>query len=100
MVKHELAQSAYKERVEQCASAVRVVQAYAPQVQSLRDVDSRLPAEVFARRPDPPARRDRHIVRENERVKPSVSASQAADYPRMRHPSFTSHLRLPFDYND
>src|SRR5260370_22293280 len=98
MVKHELAQPAYKERVEQCASAVRAAQAYPPQVQSLRDVDSRLLAEFFARLPDPPARRARHIVSENERVIQFVSASQDGDLRRMGELFFDSHRSLRFDY--
>ena len=98
MVKHELAQSAYKDRVEQCASAVRAIQAYAPQVQSLRDVDSRLLAEVYARLPEVPARRARHIVGENERVKQFVSASKDGNLRKMGELFFASHRSLRLDY--
>ena len=74
MVKHELAQSAYKERTEQCAEAVESIQAHYPQVRSLRDVDPRMLAEVFDRLPDVPARRARHVVSENARVKQFIAA--------------------------
>ena len=98
LVKHELAQSAYKERVEQCALAVQAIQAYAPQVQSMRDVDGRLLAEVYAALPEVPARRARHIVSENERVKQFVSASQAGDLSKMGELFNASHRSLRFDY--
>ncbi len=83
MVKHELAQSAYRERTEECAAAVDSIRSHAPDVRSLRDVDPALLAEVFNSLPEVPARRARHIVSENDRVEKFVAASQAGDLGRM-----------------
>jgi len=98
MVKHHLAQSAYKERTEECAAAVQSIQARYPQVQSLRDVDARMLAEVFDHLPDKPARRARHVVGENERVKQFVAACESGDLRKMGDLFFASHRSLRLDY--
>jgi galactokinase len=98
MVKHDLAQSAYKERTEQCAAAVEAIQAHYSQVQSLRDVDAGMLAVVFDRLPFTPARRARHIVGENQRVKQFVAACQVGDLRKMGDLFFASHRSLRLDY--
>jgi galactokinase len=98
MVKHALAQSAYKERTEECAAAVEAIQAHFPQVRSLRDVDPRMLAEVFDRLPDVPARRARHIVGENERVKQFIADCQSGNLRKMGELFFASHRSLRLDY--
>src|SRR6185503_16609915 len=40
MVKHELGESAYRERTEQCAVAVEAIRTRCPGVSTLRDVDA------------------------------------------------------------
>ena len=98
MVKHDLAQSAYKERTEQCAAAVAAIRAHSPEVRSLRDVDAGLLAKVYALLPEIPARRARHIVSENDRVKQFVSACQTGDLRKMGELFFASHRSLRDDY--
>jgi galactokinase len=98
MVKHDLAQSAYKQRTEECAEAVVAIQAPYPQVQSLRDVEPNMLAEVFDRLPATPARRARHIVSENERVKQFVAACKTGDSHKMGELFFASHRSLRLDY--
>jgi galactokinase len=98
MVKHDLAQSAYKERTEECAAAVESIRAFYPQVRSLRDVDAPLLAEVFDRLPHTPARRARHIVSENERVQQFVAACQNGYLRSMGELFFASHRSLRLDY--
>jgi galactokinase len=98
MVKHDLAQSAYKERTEQCAAAVEAIRAHWPEVRSLRDVDASMLAAVFASLPEIPARRARHIVSENDRVKQFVSACQTGDLRKMGDLFFASHRSLRDDY--
>src|SRR5262249_50680778 len=66
MVKHALGQSAYRQRTEECAAAVEAIRARYPDVSSLRDVGSRMLAEVFPSLPETIARRARHVVTENE----------------------------------
>jgi galactokinase len=98
MVKHDLAQSAYRERTEECAAAVVAIKAHYPQVHSLRDVDARMLAEVFAIMPGRPALRARHVVTENERVEQFVAACQSGDLRKMGDLFFASHRSLRLDY--
>jgi galactokinase len=93
MVKHALAGSAYKERVQECAEAVQRLG-----VASLRDVSvaqfeaaaSTLPAVV--------AKRARHVVTEDDRVERFVAASAANDLELMGKLLVESHRSLQHDY--
>jgi len=98
MVKHELAQSAYKERTEECAAAVESIQNHYPQVQSLRDVGAGALGHIFGGLPNTPARRARHIVAENERVKQFIRACQSGNLRKMGDVFFASHRSLRLDY--
>jgi galactokinase len=98
MVRHDLAQSAYKQRTEQCAQAVAAIRLRYPQVRSLRDVDAALLAELFPSLPETPARRARHVVSENERVEKFVAASADRDLRRMGELFLASHRSLRSDY--
>jgi galactokinase len=93
MVKHELARSAYRARVEQCAAA-----AVAMGVRSLRDADAGMLAAVESRIPEPARRRARHIVSENGRVTSFVAASAVGDLRRMGELFVESHRSLRDDY--
>jgi galactokinase len=88
MVKHELAQSAYRQRVAECAEAER-------EIGSLRDAkpDSlELILNPIVRR------RARHVVTENQRVIDFVAASRNADLPAMGRLLVASHRSLQHDY--
>jgi galactokinase len=88
MVKHELAQSAYRQRVEECAEAAR-------EIGSLRDatLDS---LELIH---DPIIlRRARHVVTENQRVIDFVAASRRGDLAGMGGLVVASHRSLQRDY--
>jgi galactokinase len=93
MVKHELGQSAYRDRVRECAEA-----AAALGVESLRDVD--MPAfEAAAARIAPvPRKRARHVVGEDARVEAFLDASRAGDLRRMGELFVASHRSLQHDY--
>ncbi len=98
MVKHELGQSAYRERTEQCAAAVEAIRARYPAVDSLRDVDTAMFYEIASALPDTIRRRARHVVTEDERVGKFVAACQAADLRGMGELFVESHRSLQFDY--
>lgn len=88
MVKHELAQSAYRQRVAECAAAAR-------EIGSLRDatLDSvQLIHDPIVRR------RARHVVTENQRVVDFVAAIRRADLPEMGRLLLASHRSLQNDY--
>ena len=88
MVKHELAQSAYRQRVAECAEAER-------EIGSLRDATLDLLETIH----DPIIlRRARHVVTENQRVIDFVAASRRGDVPGMGRLLVASHRSLQHDY--
>ncbi len=98
MVKHALAGSAYKDRVQECAAAVAGVRQKFPQAQSLRDVTPAQFATVAAALPDLIARRGRHVVTEIARVGQFVEASSRGDLSAMGALMVQSHRSLQHDY--
>jgi galactokinase len=94
MVKHELGQSAYRNRVRECAEAVAAIGS----VESLRDVDVPM-FEAAAGRIEPLARRRaRHVVAEDARVEAFMIASNAGDLKAMGELFVASHRSLQHDY--
>jgi galactokinase len=89
MVKHELAQSAYRQRVQECREAVREIQ---------RDLRDATPDMLGAIRSPLVLKRARHIVSENERVKKFVAASRRSDLTEMGRLLVASHRSLQHDY--
>lgn len=98
MVKHELGQSAYRERTEECATAVDAIRRRIPSVESLRDVSMQQFESVAQSMPKVIARRARHVISENERVKLFVNAARGNDLERMGQLFVESHLSLQHDY--
>ena len=98
MVKHALAGSAYKERVQECAAAVSGVQQQFPGAQSLRDVTPEQFAAVSPSLPALIARRGRHVVTEIARVGQFVDASTRGDLSAMGALMVQSHRSLQHDY--
>jgi galactokinase len=98
MVKHQLGQSAYRQRTEECAAAVEIIRTRYPQTRSLRDVDSGILAEMEGQLPEPIRRRARHVVSEDERVGQFVAACGAGDVARMGRLFVQSHRSLQLDY--
>jgi len=93
MVKHELAGSAYRDRVAECAAA-----ASALGVESLRDATIAGLETHAPRLPDVVARRALHIVTENERVHRFVESSTQGDLAAMGRLMVESHRSLQYDY--
>jgi galactokinase len=89
MVKHELAQSAYRKRVEECAEAVRELQ------RELRDATL---DQLSVIRNPVTFKRARHIVSENARVADFVAASRSANLAEMGRLLVASHRSLQHDY--
>jgi galactokinase len=98
MVKHALATSAYRQRVEECQEAVRIIQQTNPEVQSLRDVSCSLFERVQHRLPPIPKRRARHVISDNQRVLELAAASRAHDLERMGRLFIASHRSMQYDY--
>ena len=96
MVKHALGQSAYRERVEQCAIAVDAISRRFPVVKSLRDAT--LQQLESTPLPNVILRRARHVITENARVKLFVGAARRGDLPRMGELFLESHVSMQHDY--
>ena len=88
-VKHELASSAYSERVAECREAVRILG-----VDRLRDI----PVEAWRGLFGAPLKRARHVVSENGRVENFIDACAAGDAVAMGREMTASHESLARDY--
>lgn len=96
MVKHDLAVSAYRTRVEECAIAVDSIQRRFPEVRSLRDAT--ISHVEKAPMPRIIMRRARHIVTENKRVELFVNAAGRGSLEQMGELFLESHRSMRHDY--
>jgi galactokinase len=96
MVKHELSGSAYRDRVDECATAVDAIARVYPAVMSLRDVTPAMLEQVTM--PGLIARRARHVVSEDLRVEMWMHAASRGDLQRMGDLFVESHRSLQHDY--
>lgn len=87
MVKHELGESAYRTRVEECAEAARRLG-----VPTLRDAASPAGLDGVI------LKRARHVVSENARVEKFVAAAAAENLPEMGRLVSESHASLRDDF--
>ncbi|MGI8741728.1 MAG: galactokinase [Bryobacteraceae bacterium] len=95
MVKHELGQSAYRQRVAECGRAVEAIRKVDPEVASLRDVTIE---QLDAIDDSVARRRARHVITENQRVLEFVEACRRRDLAEMGRLFVASHRSLQFDY--
>jgi galactokinase len=96
MVKHELASSAYADRVNECRAAVDQIRRVHPQVASLRDAKVEYLDEAGLT--GTLKKRARHIITENERVEQFLVASERGDLAEMGKLFVGSHRSMQFDY--
>ena len=89
MVKHQLGDSAYRTRVQECAEAARRLGA-----SSLRDAES----DKLAMLDGVYLKRARHVVTENARVVKFVAAADVDDAIEMGRIVTESHISLRDDY--
>jgi galactokinase len=98
MVRHELANSAYNERREECERAVVLLSSVIEGVKALRDVTLGELTRFASLLPDPILRRARHVVTENARVLQAAMALAAGDLGEFGALMGESHLSLRDDY--
>ncbi|MCH7703189.1 MAG: galactokinase [Planctomycetes bacterium] len=82
-ITHELASGAYAQRVAECNAATEAITKIAPGVRSLRDLTPQTLERYAPHLNTVLARRARHIVSENERVRRSVAALGSSDADRV-----------------
>jgi galactokinase len=93
MVKHELGESAYRKRTEECAAAAAAIG-----IQSLRDANPHSLEQCAATLDGVVFRRARHVISENDRVQQFSTASRAGDASAMGRLLVESHRSLQQDY--
>jgi galactokinase len=98
MVKHELGNSAYRERVAECAAAVEAIQAIDENVKSLRDVSLEFFSRIQDSVPLLPRKRARHIISDSQRVLDLAAAAEKQDLREMGRLFVASHRSMQYDY--
>jgi galactokinase len=96
MVKHELASSAYRERVRECNAAVEAIRKVDPKVESLRDANLKLLETAALGEIE--KKRARHVITEDERVQEFRAAAASRDLAAMGRLFVASHRSMQHDY--
>ncbi|MEL6655224.1 MAG: galactokinase [Bacteroidota bacterium] len=97
-VSHNLAESAYNQRREECATGLALLQKRIPNAKSLSELTS---IQVQAHASDLPKavyQRCWHVTTENERVSAAIKAIQENDLAQLGALLFASHSSLRDDY--
>ncbi len=95
-VKHQLIDSDYNQRADQCKQAVKIIQTSFPEVNSLRDVTMEMLSQVEL--PEILLRRSSFVLQENERVHQMVVALQSHDSKTAGTLLKESHEGLRYQY--
>ncbi|MEK7257583.1 MAG: galactokinase [Bacteroidota bacterium] len=97
-VKHQLVDSEYNTRREECEAGVSILKKYDPGIASLRDVSpaflkkhaSELPGKIF--------QRCKYVVEEIHRVEQACAALQNGDFETLGKLMFETHRGLDLEY--
>ena len=90
-VKHQLADSAYNKRKEECNEGLAIIQNEFPKVNSLRDVDLQHLNRIKDNMPETVYKRCHYVIEENARVAASKSAIEKKDWKKFGELLFASH---------
>ena len=94
----QLAHSAYNQRRSECETAVQLLQAALPSIQTLRDVSEAQLAAHAALLPPVIGQRARHVISENARVLQGVAALRRGDLLTFGRLMNEAHRSLRDDY--
>jgi galactokinase len=99
-ISRDLADSAYARRRRECEAALGALKVitYNLELESLRDVDSKMLSQYGSKLYPTLYKRARHVVTENERVLQSVSALQDNDFEELGRLMNESHDSLRHDF--
>jgi galactokinase len=99
-ISRDLADSAYGRRRRECEAALGALKVitYNLELQSLRDVDSRMLSQYGSKLYPTLYKRARHVVTENERVLETVSALNNSDFEEVGRLMNESHESLRQDF--
>jgi galactokinase len=93
-----LAGSAYNQRRQECAEAVRLLKQWYPKIIALRDVTVEMFRAHEAALPEPVRSRARHVITENDRALRGAAALEAGDVATFGRLMNESHQSLRDDY--
>ncbi len=97
-VERSLTSSQYNQRRETCEQAVKLLQKFKPEIESLRDLSPIEFAAYSEYLPEEIRKRATHIVKEIARVFSAVSALQHSDFRSFGALMYASHYSLRDDY--
>lgn len=97
-IKHELADTEYNKRREECEEGVRILQQYDPNVASLRDVSLDLLKAHKAEFPPLVFNRCQYVIEENQRVIKACDAMLHGNLLALGKQIFSSHVGLQYLY--
>lgn len=98
LVSHQLAESEYNTRRQQCEAAVEVIKERFPEVSSLRDVSLPKLQECSEMLSEVLLKRAAYVIGENLRVEAAVEAMEAADLIGLGRLMYRSHEGLKSQY--
>ncbi|MBT8221338.1 MAG: galactokinase [Bacteroidia bacterium] len=97
-VSHELANSEYNKRREECESALEILQQHIPELDSFSQLTlDQLAAHVF-HLSAVQFKRCRHVITENQRVLDTIKAMEKDDFSKLGRHLNASHQSLRDDY--
>jgi len=96
--KHQLTNSGYNDRADECRQAVELIAEGDSDVQSLRDVSMSSLLKVEKKLGECLFRRSRHVVSENRRVTDAVAALRSGNINRLGEVVSASHASLRDDF--
>lgn len=97
-VSHQLADSEYNTRQQECQEGVKLIRQEHPEVESLRDVTSGMLVSHKDRLTSTVYRRCQFVIQENERVLAAVDALKKGDLLSLGTLMYASHKGLRDDY--
>ena len=97
-VSHNLADSEYNTRRQECEAAVDIIQKQYPEVKSLRDVNLDMLEEFKEQLQGKQYQRSRYVIEENNRVMKATTAIKAGELSEFGDLMYGSHDGLQHDY--
>ncbi|MGB5237415.1 MAG: galactokinase [Flavobacteriaceae bacterium] len=97
-VSHELANSEYNTRQQECQKGIKLIRQKHPEVASLRDVSLEMLETQKSRLPSTVYRRCQFVIQENVRVLAAVDALKKGDLPSLGTLMYATHQGLRHDY--
>ncbi len=97
-VKHNLAASAYNERILQCETGISIIAQNRPTISSLRDVNMTMLKDYVEAVDSLVYKRCKYVVQENERLQGACDDLKKGDIKALGEKMYQTHNGLRYDY--